>query len=267
MRSIFGASVRFTGRSGRTESQRRGAHQRGQHRVRAGPIPLRGTYSASKHALKGFTDALRMELEAGGAPISVTLVKPGLIDTPFPLNARNCLDAEPQHVPPVYAPETVARAILHAAEQPMRDVFVGGGKGTAAFGQLAPGATDRAMRGFVIPRTKSQKPPLPRAANVLARPSERLAERGDYPGHVQETSVYTGAAQKGMLRGALLVSTGLAGWALWRVARKERQQRKARECCSLALPLIACAPALTPRWSRPQHLCGWPEYSTRSTTR
>ena len=36
-------------------------------------IPLQGIYCASKHAVKGFTDALRMELEADGAPISVTL--------------------------------------------------------------------------------------------------------------------------------------------------------------------------------------------------
>ena len=41
-----------------------------------------GSYSASKHAAKGFTDTLRMELEEEGAPVSVTLVKPSAIDTP-----------------------------------------------------------------------------------------------------------------------------------------------------------------------------------------
>ncbi|HEY3013245.1 MAG TPA: SDR family oxidoreductase, partial [Gemmatimonadales bacterium] len=46
-------------------------------------IPLQGAYSASKHAVKGFTDALRMELEEEGAPISVTLIKPSAIDTPY----------------------------------------------------------------------------------------------------------------------------------------------------------------------------------------
>src|SRR5690606_22426457 len=43
-------------------------------------VPLQGMYGASKHALRGFTDALRAELEAEGAPVSVTLVKPGGID-------------------------------------------------------------------------------------------------------------------------------------------------------------------------------------------
>ena len=36
-------------------------------------IPLQGHYSASKHAVKAFTDALRMELEKEGAPVSLTL--------------------------------------------------------------------------------------------------------------------------------------------------------------------------------------------------
>src|SRR4029079_1622040 len=39
-------------------------------------LPLQGMYSATKHAIKAFTDALRMELEAEGAPVSVTLIKP-----------------------------------------------------------------------------------------------------------------------------------------------------------------------------------------------
>src|SRR5918993_909993 len=45
-------------------------------------VPLLGIYSASKHAVKGYTDALRMELEEDGAPIYVSLVKPASINTP-----------------------------------------------------------------------------------------------------------------------------------------------------------------------------------------
>jgi NAD(P)-dependent dehydrogenase (short-subunit alcohol dehydrogenase family) len=51
-------------------------------------IPLQANYCAAKHALKGFTDALRMELEEQGVPISVTLVKPASSDTPFFEKAR-----------------------------------------------------------------------------------------------------------------------------------------------------------------------------------
>ena len=54
-------------------------------------IPLQGGYCAAKHALKAFTDALRMELEEQGLPIAVTLVKPASIDTPFFEKARTYL--------------------------------------------------------------------------------------------------------------------------------------------------------------------------------
>jgi short-subunit dehydrogenase len=103
---------------------------------------MQGIYSASKHAGKGFTDALRMELEEEGAPISVTLIKPGAIDTPYSDHAKNYMPVEPKNPAPVYAPEVVARAILHCAETPERDVFVGaGGKGISLLGRFrsAPG--------------------------------------------------------------------------------------------------------------------------------
>src|SRR4029078_3016992 len=44
-------------------------------------IPLQGMYSASKHAVRGYTDALRMELEHDGVPITVPLIKPASLNT------------------------------------------------------------------------------------------------------------------------------------------------------------------------------------------
>jgi NAD(P)-dependent dehydrogenase (short-subunit alcohol dehydrogenase family) len=44
--------------------------------------PLQSTYASAKHAVHGFTDAMRMELEHNGDPIAVTLIHPGRIDTP-----------------------------------------------------------------------------------------------------------------------------------------------------------------------------------------
>jgi short-subunit dehydrogenase len=184
-------------------------------------VPLQGVYAAAKHAVKGFTDALRMELEADGAPVSVTLVKPGAIDTPFPLNAKNYLDALPQHFPPVYAPETVARAILHCAETAERDVFVGaGGKGNAAMGYYAPRLTDRYMESMLIPAMKSDRPPRPRDQNALDRPSEHLAERGEYPGHVSRSSMYTHASLHPALLGVALVGGALALASMWNVSQR-----------------------------------------------
>ncbi|HEX8830546.1 MAG TPA: SDR family oxidoreductase, partial [Longimicrobium sp.] len=85
------------------------------------PIPLHGHYAASKHAVKGFTDALRMELEKEDAPVSVTLIRPASIDTPFTEHAHNHMEGgDPEIPPPVYAPHVVAGAILHCAAKPKR---------------------------------------------------------------------------------------------------------------------------------------------------
>ena len=46
-------------------------------------IPLQGMYAASKHAVKGFTDSLRLEVQESRAPVSVTLIQPAAIDTPY----------------------------------------------------------------------------------------------------------------------------------------------------------------------------------------
>jgi len=89
-------------------------------------VPLQGMYSASKHAVKGFTDALRVEVELNDARgVSVTLIQPTAVNTPFPHNARNYLDQEPKLPDPMIDPQQVAESILKAATEGGRDVKVG----------------------------------------------------------------------------------------------------------------------------------------------
>jgi short-subunit dehydrogenase len=123
-------------------------------------IPLQSMYSATKHAIKGFTDGLRMELEAEGAPVSVTLIKPTSIDTPFPQRARNYMDVQPKLPEPVYAPEDVAESILHAATTPVRDQYVGTtapAMGTAQ--TLMPRTMDWFTEAVMAPRQRTNEPP------------------------------------------------------------------------------------------------------------
>jgi short-subunit dehydrogenase len=89
-------------------------------------VPLQGIYSASKHAVKGFTDALRVELEqVDKAEIAITLIQPTAVNTPYPEHAANYMDREPQLPTPRIDPEKVAKAILDAATHHRRDVKVG----------------------------------------------------------------------------------------------------------------------------------------------
>jgi short-subunit dehydrogenase len=174
-------------------------------------IPLQGTYCATKHAVKGFTDALRMELEEEGAPVSVTLIKPSAIDTPYRQHARNLMDVEPLNPPPVYAPETVAEAILHCAEHSERDVFIGsGGKFMSFAGHHAPRLTDRVMEAALFNLQRSDRPRPENRQDSLYAPSKDGEERGGYPGYVSETSLYTKASLRPWATCAAIVGAGLA---------------------------------------------------------
>lgn len=170
-------------------------------------IPLQGAYSASKHAVKGFTDALRMELEEEGAPISVTLIKPSTIDTPYFKHAKNYMAVEPKPPAPVYAPEVVANAILRAAEHPVRDITIGGGgRLITALGTALPRLTDFYMERAMFESQRSDIPSREQAGNLYVHSSQEGKERGGYRGHVMESSVYTRAA---LSPGKALLAAGL----------------------------------------------------------
>jgi short-subunit dehydrogenase len=180
-------------------------------------VPLQGMYSASKHAVKGFTDSLRLELEVEDAPVSVTLIKPAALDTMFVEHAKNYLEVEPKLPAPIYAPEVAADAILYAAENLKRDIFVGGAaKLISSSAHYAPGLLDGYMKRFLFKQQKSDMPARDRSQNSLYGPGSDLQERQGYEGHVFESSLYTKAAIHPKTALALLLGAGLALIALWR---------------------------------------------------
>lgn len=183
-------------------------------------VPLQGIYSASKHAVKGFTDSLRVELEEEGAPVSVTLIKPTSIDTMFVSHAKNYLDVEPRLPPPVYAPGIVADALLYAAEHPIRDMYVGGrAKLVGASAYYMPRILDKLMTRLMFRFQKSNTPALDRANNNLYTYKTDLLERGGE--YARGTSVYTSAAMHPMATKAVMLgAAGLALAAMWQVRRK-----------------------------------------------
>jgi hypothetical protein len=154
---------------------------------------LLGTYCAAKHAVKGYTDALRMELSRDRVPISVTLVKPSSINTPFYQKALTRLGAEPRPVPPVYAPEVVAHAILTAAQRPVREIGVGVGAALMSAARFAPALTDMVMERFLFDGQKSDRPAdESRPHNLYAPLREDGGERGrNWSGLTLSSSAYT----------------------------------------------------------------------------
>ena len=186
-------------------------------------IPLQGIYSASKHAVKGYTDALRMELEHDRIPIAVTLVKPSAINTPYPEHARNYLkDGVPALPPPLYAPEVVAETILRCAERPVRDIIVGGaGRLQVAMGRFAPRLTDRFMTRAMFEPQKARDHSQPPEGN-LNHPQRDGRTTGRQQSYTMKSSLYTRAA---LSPAARLVPLAAAG--AWRPGYRRRRQASA----------------------------------------
>lgn len=158
-------------------------------------IPLQGNYCAAKHALKAFTDTLRMEIEDEGLPISVTLVKPASIDTPFFDKAKTFLGVEPQPIPPVYAPEVVSDVVIQAAQRPIREIGAGGAAAKLSAARFAPRLADRYMERWTFRDQKTDRPAASdRPANLYAPVAADGGERGhNWTGRTRESSLYTRA--------------------------------------------------------------------------
>lgn len=175
-------------------------------------VPLMGAYSASKHAVKGFTDALRLEVLRDKAPVSVTLIKPSSVSTPFADHARNLMDKAASAAHPLYSPEVVADAILHAAVHPVRDIVVGSGARPMAIGSAAaPILVDRVM-ARVMPRPTRRRGDKPLRDSLHEPGVDGLTEGENLRG--RRFSVYTEAQKRPGLTlglGALAV-VGLAAF-------------------------------------------------------
>lgn len=109
-------------------------------------IPLQAAYCASKFALRGFTDSLRVELMHEGSKIVVTSVHLPAVNTPQFNVCRSRLGRHPMPVPPIYQPEFVADGIVWASERNEREVYLGIGALQAIWGnKLAPSVADRVL--------------------------------------------------------------------------------------------------------------------------
>jgi short-subunit dehydrogenase len=153
-------------------------------------VPLQAMYSASKHAVKGFTDGLRMELEVDKAPVSVTLIQPTAVDTPYPEHAGNYLAQEPKLPTPMIEPEQVAEAILQAAVKPTDAIRVGAmSKINTTIAKLVP-PLGEAMAKMQMGRQQRAEAPHAREGTLY-----RAGESGRVHGRGNENAAKTSEAK------------------------------------------------------------------------
>jgi len=146
------------------------------------PAPYSVAYSASKFGLRGFSEALRGELDRH-AHIHVCDVFPAFLDTPGVAHAGNYTGRELKPIPPLSDPRRVARAMVKLAHQPRDAITVGAAARAIRLGHfLAPGLASTLMaRG--LEAYFRQAPPVRKTAGNLFEPPSGIGRiHGDYGG-------------------------------------------------------------------------------------
>ncbi|MCL8249780.1 SDR family oxidoreductase [Aeromicrobium fastidiosum] len=141
-------------------------------------IPLQSAYCGAKHAVKGFTESVRVELRASGSNVTIGLVTlPGVNTTQFNWNLNRMPD-HPQPVAPILEPETVAKAIVSAAQHPRRNTWVGIATAYTVLGnRLAPSFLDWYLARTGIDGQQTDED-APRWGSNLFEPQDEDVDRG-----------------------------------------------------------------------------------------
>lgn len=142
-------------------------------------IPLQSAYCGAKHAIQGFTESVRTELEHARSHVWISMLQLPAVNTPQFTWGRNKLPRKSQPVPPIYQPELIGQAAYWAGHHRKRQMFLGGSTSIVVnANKFAPGLGDRylALTGF-----KSQmreQPNTPDAPDNLYAPVDTSKDYG-----------------------------------------------------------------------------------------
>jgi len=183
-------------------------------------IPLQSAYCASKAAIRGFTDSLRCELFHEKSDIKVCMLQLPAVNTPQFEVVRTRLPRKPKPVPPIFQPEVIARAALHAAMHPTREIWIAGSAIKAILGQkFLPGLLDRYLGRIGYDAQQTEEPvERYRPDNVFKPlPGDRGAHgRFDAESHSRSLEMWA-RMRRGAIAGGLAAAAALAlGIATWR---------------------------------------------------
>lgn len=155
-------------------------------------IPLQSAYCGAKHAIQGFSEALRCELLHDRSAVRLTVVHLPALNTPQFDWVLSRLPRTPQPVPPIYQPEVGARAVVWAAEHPgRREYWVGGSTVATLVGnKLAAGLLDRylARTGYGAQQTP-EPANTPRPSNLWEPAGGEVGAHGRFGTRAHARSV------------------------------------------------------------------------------
>lgn len=181
-------------------------------------IPLQSAYCAAKHAIHGFTDALRCELIHDQLDIRICEVEMPAVNTTQFDWVKSRLPNKPQPVPPIYQPEVAADAIVFAATHKRREVYVGFPTVQTVVGnKVAPRLLDYYLGRHCYQSQQTDEPDDPNRLNNLFDPVPGdFGAHGGFDKRARKFSLQLWLDKyRGFLAGAVLIpAAGLAALAL-----------------------------------------------------
>jgi NAD(P)-dependent dehydrogenase (short-subunit alcohol dehydrogenase family) len=174
-------------------------------------IPLQSAYCAAKAAIRGFTESLRCELLHDRSGVTVSQVHLPAVNTPQFDVVRTRMPGHPRPVAPVFQPEVIARAVLHVARRPVRELWVGASTVKVILGQrVAPALGDWYLARSGYRSQQEARPPEPGRPDNLdaAIPGDRGAH-GEFDRESRGRSVELWLRLRASRIAAALAAAGL----------------------------------------------------------
>src|SRR5690348_242969 len=181
-------------------------------------IPLQSAYCGAKHAIRGFTDAVRTELLHDKSKVWITEVHMPALNTPQFEWCKNKMEHKSQPVPPIYQPEVAADAVHFAAHHRRRELWVGGSTAVVITGnKILPGVGDRYLARTGFDSQQFDGPPPEHGRYNLWQPVDDDKDHGAHGAFdaraTSRSFELMAAKHKGWVAAALLTAAavGVAG--------------------------------------------------------
>ena len=179
-------------------------------------IPLQSAYCAAKFAIRGFTDSLRCELIHAKSRVRLTMVQLPAHNTPQFDWSRNKMSRRPQPVPPIHTPEVAARAILRAATEAPRELWLGSASLKAIIGNMfMPGLLDKMLAKQAWSGQMTDEPANAAQPDNLFEPVEGLHRmNGRFDDQMKDNAIALSSETVGKLAVAGLAAVTVGAVAL-----------------------------------------------------
>jgi short-subunit dehydrogenase len=153
-------------------------------------IPLQSAYCGAKHAIQGFTESVRTELMHEGSHVTMTMIQLPAVNTPQFDWVLSRLPRRAQPVPPIFEPEVIAAAVVHAAERYRREYWVGWSCIRAIVAnRIMPGILDRVLARTGFDSQQTSEPAKPdRPANLWEPVPGDWGAHGRFDDRAKKTS-------------------------------------------------------------------------------